>query len=122
MGRKTPPFPAYPAWTTSKFWSFLRSGLRSKWNRWPPKYIVLNRARRLKPKNKVGRHKYEYKCNKCKRFYQGKEVSVDHIVPVGGLNKLEDIPQFVENLFCHEDNLQVLCKTCHDKKTQEDKL
>jgi 5-methylcytosine-specific restriction endonuclease McrA len=82
---------------------------------------VLNRARRLKPKSKVGRHKYEYKFNKFKRFYQGKEVSVDHIVPVGGLNKPEDLPKFVENLFCHEDNLQVLCKVCHDKKTQEDK-
>ena len=30
----------------------------------------------------------------------------------------DDLPKFVETLFCEQDNLQVLCKTCHDEKTK----
>jgi hypothetical protein len=44
-GRKTtPPFEEWPAWTEAKFFSFLRSGLRAKWSRWPAKYAVLAEA------------------------------------------------------------------------------
>ena len=47
MARKTPPFLAYPEWTTAKFWGFVRSGLREKFNRWPPKYNVIKKAGRV---------------------------------------------------------------------------
>jgi len=50
-----------------------------------------------------------------------KEVAVDHIIPAGTLRCADDLPQFVERLFCEVDGLQVLCKTCHDKKTKKDK-
>ena len=48
-------------------------------------------------------------------------INVDHIIPAGSLNTSTDLPQFVERLFCEQDNLQVLCEACHDKKTLKEK-
>jgi hypothetical protein len=42
---------------------------------------------------------------------------VDHIEPVGTLRTFEDLPEFCRRLFVGIDKLQVLCKTCHNKKT-----
>ena len=50
-----------------------------------------------------------------------KNINVDHIIPAGSLNTSQDLPLFVERLFCEQDNLQVLCMTCHDKKTLKEK-
>jgi 5-methylcytosine-specific restriction endonuclease McrA len=46
---------------------------------------------------------------------------VDHIIGAGSLNCAADLPGFVERLFCEQDNLQVLCTECHDKKTKLEK-
>jgi 5-methylcytosine-specific restriction endonuclease McrA len=114
MSKKTPPFPHYPEWTTSRFWSFVRSTLRRAWSRWPPKYQVLNKAKRTVEGQ---RHKYEYQCSECKHWFKAKEVEVDHIVPVGSLKDYSDLPAFVERLFVAEDSLRCICKPCHRKKT-----
>lgn len=114
MGRKTPPFPQYKEWTTARFWSFIRSGLRAKWNRWPPKYVVLEAARKVV---RGKRHKYEYKCSQCSKWYKAKEVEVDHIEPAGRLGDFDDLPGFVERLFVGEDKLRVVCKPCHKTLT-----
>jgi hypothetical protein len=42
---------------------------------------------------------------------------VDHIERVGSV--LE--PGYLERLFCHPDGLQVLCQTCHDRKTAKER-
>lgn len=119
LANRTPDFPEWPAWSEAKFWSFIRSGLRSKWSRWPAKYAVLAAAKRpYKGKNK--RQKFEFKCAKCKKHYPQKEVSVDHIVPVGTLRDYEDLPEFCRKLFVGVDKLQVLCSSCHSKKTREE--
>lgn len=116
MTKRTPPFKPYPKWTEAKFWSFVRSGLRAKWVRWPPRYEALANARRIyKGKNK--RQKYEYKCNICKKYYMQKEVEVDHIIPCGTLKDFSHLATFVENLFVGVDKLQVVCKSCHRSKT-----
>lgn len=120
MGRKTPPCSHYPAWTTAKFWSFIRSGLRNKWTRWPPRYEALNDAKR-KYTGPDKRRKFEYQCAECKNWWAQKEVQVDHIHPVGSLNKYEDLPRFVRRLFVGKDKLRVLCKACHQAKTNEDR-
>jgi hypothetical protein len=117
MPVKSSPYPEWPAWTEAKFWAFIRSGLRAKWSRWPAKYAVLAAAKR----NYSGdnpRQKYEYKCAKCKKHYPQKEVSVDHIEPVGQLRSFDDLATFCQRLFVGPDKLQVLCKKDHDAKTK----
>ena len=102
------------------FWSFIRSALRQKSRWWKPISVCKMNARRLyKGDNK--RQKYEYQCRKCKTWHAEKNINVDHITPAGSLNTSQDLPQFVERLFCEQDNLQVLCTACHDKKTLKEK-
>lgn len=107
--------------TEAAFWSFIRSALRQKSRWWKPiTQAKIDARRAYKGSNK--RQKYEYQCNKCKKWYPDKQINVDHIQPAGELNTANDLPGFVERLFCETDNLQVLCTTCHDKKTKAEKL
>jgi 5-methylcytosine-specific restriction endonuclease McrA len=106
--------------TESAFWSFIRSALRQKSRFWKPITECKLQARRLyKGVNK--RQKYEYQCNTCKNWCIEKKINVDHICPAGSLNSAQDLPGFVDRLFCEVSNLQVLCEKCHDKKTKADK-
>ncbi len=106
--------------TESAFWSFIRSALRQKSRFWKPITECKLQARRLyKGVNK--RQKYEYQCNMCQNWFIEKKINVDHIHPAGSLNCAQDLPGFVDRLFCEVDNLQVLCEKCHDKKTKTDK-
>jgi len=79
----------------------------------------LKARRAYKGPNK--RQKFEYQCAECSRWFPEKKINVDHIVPAGSLNCAADLPGFVERLFCEDNNLQVLCTTCHDKKTADEK-
>ena len=106
--------------TESAFWSFIRSGLRQKSRWWKPITECKMKARRAY-KGPLKRQKFEYQCNSCKDWFPEKKINVDHIVGAGSLNCADDLPGFVERLFCEQDNLQVLCETCHDKKTQLEK-
>jgi 5-methylcytosine-specific restriction endonuclease McrA len=106
--------------TESAFWSFIRSALRQKSRWWKPITECKMKARRpYKGPNK--RQKFEYQCNTCKLWFPEKKINVDHRVPAGSLNTGQDLPGFVERLFCEQENLQVLCETCHDKKTKLEK-
>lgn len=105
-------------YTESQFFSFIRSGLRSKFHRWPPKWDTLEKA---KIKSRAKRYKWKYKCEICKKYYPKKEVQVDHIIPCGSLKSFDELPQFVERLFCEENELRVLCKPCHTKVTKEER-
>jgi 5-methylcytosine-specific restriction endonuclease McrA len=106
--------------TESAFWSFIRSALRQKSRWWKPISECKMKSRRAyKGPNK--RQKFEYKCNACKQWFAEKLINVDHIVGAGSLNCADDLPGFVNRLFCEQDNLQVLCKTCHDAKTKLEK-
>jgi 5-methylcytosine-specific restriction endonuclease McrA len=106
--------------TESAFWSFIRSGLRQKSRWWKPiTQCKLNAKRDYKGPNK--RQKFEYQCNSCKKWFADKNINVDHIHPAGSLNCANDLPGFVERLFCEVDNLQCLCVSCHNVKTQNEK-
>jgi 5-methylcytosine-specific restriction endonuclease McrA len=104
----------------SAFWSFIRSGLRQKSRWWKP----ITQCKLTNRRNYTGplkRQKFEYLCNECKGWFPDKKINVDHIIPAGSLQCAADLPGFVERLFCEADNLQILCETCHNKKTQNEK-
>lgn len=107
-------------WSESKYFGFIRSGLRRMSSRWPVKYQVMEEARRPY-RGPDKRTKWEYQCNHCKQWFKTKDVAVDHIVPCGSLKTFDDLPRFVETLFCEKENLQVLCSGCHNIKTQEER-
>lgn len=107
-------------WTESAFWSFIRSTLRSKSRWWIPILETKKQARR--PSQSLNKRlKWEYQCNICKEWFPEKEIKIDHIIPVGTLKTATDLPLFVENLFCEINNLQCVCDTCHNLKTQKEK-
>ena len=107
--------------TNAGFFGMIRAALRQKSRWWKPvaeckklakrKYTGLNKKQR-----------FEYQCNLCKSWFPEKEISVDHKIEAGQLNKLEDLPGFVKRLFCEVDGLQVLCDECHQNKTNLYKL
>ena len=107
--------------TNAMFWSFIRSALRQKSRWWRP-ITQCKMASRRPYKGTNKRQKFEYQCNQCKNWFPDKETAVDHKIPAGSLNSGDDLKGFVERLFCEEEHLQVLCKTCHDTKTKLEKL
>lgn len=112
---------AYPEWTESKFQSFIKSILRSGSQRWPPKYKVLNEAKRGKRINeKTGRLAEHYECAGCHNLFPSTLIAVDHskpVVPTTGFVSWDDV---ISRLFCPSENLQVLCKECHKVKTKQE--
>lgn len=115
--------------TPSEFKSFVKSALRKAAMKWPPINNVRKNAR-------VERGRYL--CNMCKQVVPASKVVikngvrkrtynivVDHIVPVVPTSGFDSWDGVIHRLFCDEDNLQLLCRECHDKKclaeTQERK-
>lgn len=110
-------------WTEAKKRSFIRGNLRRTSQRWPPIPNALKKAR-------VARG--EYLCAACKEVVpatikdeKGKRIKnavVDHIDPIIdpqiGWQGYESL---IERMFVEEDKLQVLCYSCHKKKTDEEK-
>ena len=109
-------------WTEARFRSFIRSQLRAASMRWAPISRVLAQA-------KVERGVYH--CADCGQDVplttrvdgkRTKNVHVDHIHPIvdpaiGFVNW----DTLIERMFVEEDELQVLCHECHEKKTNEEK-
>ena len=107
-------------WTEAQFWSFLRSGLRSKYTRWPVRYDVMNEVRR--PCKGKGRQQWEYKCSICLHHFPQKGVEVDHYPEAcGPLKSFDDLARFTRALFCEKDNLRVVCKDCHAAHTASER-
>jgi 5-methylcytosine-specific restriction endonuclease McrA len=103
------------------FWGMIRATLRNKSRFWKPSaQCVQNAKRKYVGPNK--KQKFEYQCNSCKKYFKRQDVNVDHIIPVGTLKSAQDLPGFVERLFCEVKGLQLLCKKCHDAKTKKDNL
>lgn len=111
-------------WTAGRLKTFITSTLRGGFRKYPPKYEVLKEAlvgRKINEKTK--RMSAHYKCNKCKKDYPTSEVNVDHVIPIVSPDEgFISWDKFIENLFCPKENLQVLCTTCHDKKTKSENL
>lgn len=108
--------------TEAQYLAWIRSALRSKSLRWPPRAEALKLARRAyKGSNKL--QKWEFQCAMCSEWFKGKDVVVDHYpVAAGSILRWEDIGAFANNLYCETDNLRVLDKACHDAHTHAEKM
>lgn len=108
--------------TEAAFVSFVKSALRAKSRFWKPISETIKKA-------KVARG--HYNCNGCGQVVttstviegkRMKNIFVDHIDPVVDPNTgFSGWDTFVNRLFCEEDNLQLLCKSCHDLKSKEER-
>jgi len=109
-------------WTEARFNSFIKSALRQASRRWAP-------IQQAKTNARVSRGLYE--CAHCKGHVpptirngskRDKNVFVDHIHPIIDPAKgFTTWDECIERMFCELDGLQVLCKDCHDTKTNEEK-
>jgi len=104
--------------TDVQFFQWIRQILRKSSIYWKPISQVRKEAQVLyKGPNK--RRKYSYICSSCKKEYPATEINVHHKIECGSLKSFEDLPGFVERLFCEKESLCVLCKTCHDKEHEK---
>lgn len=116
MAKRTPPFKNYPEWSQARFWSFIRSALRQAHVKYPPAQSLMKKDRKTVTGKK---HKFEHQCSICQEWKPQKEIEKDHIIEVGSLRSYEDLPGFVERLFCSEEGYRKVCKPCHKKLTAE---
>ena len=108
--------------TEAQYHSHIKNILRRASFKWPPYSQCLKNAW-------VRRGFYRCACcdvvvpvtvkdeEKRKRI---KNIIVDHIEPVVPLTGWESWDDTVENMYCELDNLQALCRTCHNKKSLEE--
>jgi 5-methylcytosine-specific restriction endonuclease McrA len=99
-------------WSEARYFGFIRSALRAAFMKWGPKHTA-------KMASKIAYNQYQ--CAACEEIFTNREVEVDHIVGAGSLKTFDDLPQFVERMFCEADGFQVLCKPCHQLKTNEER-
>jgi 5-methylcytosine-specific restriction endonuclease McrA len=88
--------------------AWLKHGLRRLSYKWPARY-------KTKVKARVSRGKYE--CSQCKEIVGQKEIQIDHIDPVIGVEGWVDWNTYIERLFVEESQLQAICKKCHTEKS-----
>lgn len=89
--------------------TFVTASLRRASLRWPPRNMALKKAR-------VDRGLY--RCSMCGESFKRDDIHIDHITPVvdpsQGFIGWDD---FIEKLFCEEEQFQILCKYDHEVKT-----
>lgn len=106
-------------------YAHIKERLRDRFYKWPPYRKTLDDARMESAKYKkdgtlAKRPIVRYKCAKCGEGFARTGVHVDHIDPVIDPEKgREDIPTLIRRQFTTD--LQVLCKPCHQKKTNEER-
>jgi hypothetical protein len=110
-------------WSSGKLRTFITGVLRSGFRKFPAKYETLKAASVGKKVNvKTNRIAEHFKCAVCKQDYPAKEVNVDHnnpvVCPVEGFVNWD---VYIKRMFCGKENLQVLCTTCHDVKSSEER-
>ncbi len=98
--------------------SFIINALRRAWGRSWAKRECLNRAK--SECSDGSRHRVHFLCATCGSYHYHKAIQVDHIIPVMGLAGFDTWEGVIERMFCGPDSLQVLCKSCHKKKSAEE--
>ncbi len=111
-----------PEWSDAKFKGWIISLLRRGTMKYPPRNEALRAAKTEKKINeKTGRMAQHYRCAGCKEEFPAKGVQVNHVDPVIGDSGFIDWDTYIERMFCPVENLNVLCRTCHDVKSAQER-
>lgn len=108
--------------------SVIRGALRRAFARSPIVQEIVNDSRRESPRYKKDgtRHKKNWvqrQCQVCGEWVSSSKIAVDHIIPVVSVDDgFQDWNEFVDRLWCEKANLQRICSTCHDAKTQTERI
>ena len=105
----------------SKLKSFLINTLRRASFRWRPRGEAEKLARVQIGEFSTGRAKFGYKCAKCGIVGKKKDTNTDHIEPVVAITGWDSLDGFAERMFCDTEGYQILCLSCHDEKTFNEK-
>lgn len=112
-------------WTEARFNSFIKGILRAGSSKWPPKWEVRKAARTARGLYKCAGYLCKAHIVTASVKVRGKRknnVFVDHKIPIVGNSGFASWDAFIEGLYCEVDNLQVLCKACHDAKSKAEKI
>lgn len=109
-------------WTEARYRSFITSLLRSGTKRWAPINEVKKQAR-------VKRGFYLCACcgelvpNTIKEGRKRvQNIFVDHVDPIVDPEVgFVSWDTMIERMYCEAENLQLLCKACHDNKSAEER-
>lgn len=108
-------------WTEARYNSFIKSGIRSLTRKWKPMFDALKEAATEKKINdKTGRVAQHYECADCRKDFPLKEVVIDHIEPIVPTNRNATWDEIISRALCEKDGFQVLCKPCHQIKSNKE--
>ena len=115
--------------TKAKFFTWVRGGLREAvWNQHPIKREYIKHKRVRVPLGKITKSNPEAliwggQCEQCLTLLKQSDCEVDHNIPSGSLNDVEDIAGFTQRLLMISfDNLSIVCKPCHKIKSYADRM
>lgn len=112
----------------------IRGANRRLFARSPSVFDKLNESRQEFPryKNDGSRAKKNWvkrQCEVCNTWVGSSHIAIDHIDPVvppegfpPNFDMWDRVNLFLRRLWCDKSNLQRICDTCHDKKTQEERI
>ena len=96
--------------------------LRRAWARSPKRKIILDEARH--PTEKGPRGGTRFVCAVCGKSCSSSALSVDHlspVVPIGTPAKDMSWDTVINRMFnSPKNNLQAICKDCHNKKSKQE--
>lgn len=97
--------------------------LREGTIRWHVRNQALkNASKKFKDgKFKNGKIKWKtyWRCKQCREWFRDQELmEVDHIKEIGSYEGFHQIKNYIRRMYCKLENLQVLCKPCHKKKSR----
>ena len=117
--------------TEAAFRAFVMSAIRDKTKRWAPISNCKKAARTRRGFYRCAECGLEVPASVYGVYKSGKRqgaqrripnIVADHIVPIVPVTGWQSWDSVVEHAFCEQQNLQALCKACHDVKTKEENV